>query len=114
MAVLLVLFPLASVLGSIEVAIRSLAVRLVVLPVSVVHVTIGVYQSALAVRLARNPVTLVHGAIRPDLNAPALANAGASQPLSFVARSVLQNLQAAFFPHAQLTLEGCVVVDERP
>ena len=112
LSVLLVLFPLAAVLGPVQVTVRAEAVRLIIGPHAVVHVAICMDQSALAVGLTVGPVALVQGAVWPNLNSFALPDLGASEPLSLILCHVLEDDSLAHLAVAQLLLKLDVVKEE--
>lgn len=111
-SVLLVLFPLAAVLRSVQVTVGALPVRFIVLPVAIVDVTVGVDQSSLTIGLVVSPVALVHGTVGPDLDTSTLANVTASAPLAFIACTILQRDHVSRLPLTQLLLELEVVIVE--
>lgn len=62
---LLVVSPLAHILGAALVTVNPVSIRLVVFPLSIVDVAIGMIEDSLATGLVILPLTVILGAIRP-------------------------------------------------
>eukprot|EP00420_Gonyaulax_spinifera_P031418 CAMPEP_0197876648 /NCGR_PEP_ID=MMETSP1439-20131203/5565_1 /TAXON_ID=66791 /ORGANISM="Gonyaulax spinifera, Strain CCMP409" /LENGTH=145 /DNA_ID=CAMNT_0043495943 /DNA_START=530 /DNA_END=964 /DNA_ORIENTATION=- len=94
MTMLLVLDPLAVVLGAVRVLVDAMAMRHVVQPLTLVDVTADVLETALAPRLVVCPLALVTGAVWPLLDAMAVPQV--SEPLAgergAIAEGVLHTL----------------------
>jgi hypothetical protein len=88
-AVLLVLHPLAGVLGAVHMNVRALPVRLVVEPLAFVDVAIAMDEATLSVRHVIGPVPLIFGAVLPDLQAAAVAQA-VFGPLALVDSAIVK------------------------
>ena len=87
-AVLLVILPLADVLGAVGMSVGSMTVGLIVNPFAFINVTICVEELTEAIGFAVAPVTLVAGAIEPVLLT--LAVTDTVQPFAFVDRTAIQ------------------------
>ena len=81
-AFLLVVDPVAVVLGAVEVDVLASTVGLVVHPLPLIDIAIRVNESTVPIGAVAVPVALVVGAIVPDLLTAATALA--VEPLAFV------------------------------
>ena len=102
---LLVLFPFASVLGAIQMAVGAVPMCFIVLPVPIVNVSIRMYQSSFSIRFVVSPVALVERAIGPNLDTLSLTGGRANEPLAKIRRSVLHGEQLPLLTLAKLGLE---------
>ena len=88
---LLVIDPVALVLGAVRVSVLAKAVRLIVDPMSVVNIAVGVNKSATTVSLVSLPVTLIDAAIRPNLISFAVLLIRLYVPFAFISCAVRQS-----------------------
>jgi len=94
------------------VTVGSKPVCLVVLPLAIIDITVCMNQSAFTIGLIVSPVSLVHGTVGPDLNALALTNVRATEPLALVLRTVFEDLHLADLTLAQSLLMREVIIVE--
>lgn len=85
---LLVVFPLAYVFGSVGVSVGSFAIGLVVEPLTLVHIAIGMVQLAVAIGLIILPLTHVATAVDPDLSSLTMAHP--IEPLALIGDSIFE------------------------
>ena len=109
---LLVLFPFASVLGAIQMAIGAVAMCFIILPVAIIDVSIRMYQSSFPVRFIIGPVAFVEGAVGPDLDALALSDLSLAQPFSLVLGTALEQDHRTALSGSELTFKLIIVVYE--
>lgn len=109
---LLVLFPVALILGSVEMGVDAVSVRLVILPVPIVDVPIGMDQPALSIGLVLHPVAFVEGTVGPDLHTFPLPHLATFEPLTRVFGSVFQGALGTRTPLTQHLFELPVVIVE--
>lgn len=114
-AVLLIVTPLAHILGSVGVSVSAATICLVVNPFSLIDVAVSVVQLTAAVRFAVLPLSLVATAIEPFLFSLAVANA--IVPLSLIDSTAVEVDRAAdfsnvFFEIGRLLIGGGAVQTE--
>lgn len=93
---LLVVLPVAAVLGAICVSILPIAMCLVVFPEAVVDVSVSMNQPSSAIRFIIFPVSLVDASVRPNLVALTVTHVGLHVPLAFVKSVVGECLEVSF------------------
>lgn len=108
---LLVLFPISFILGTVQVTVNTVAMRLVILPLTVVDVAICVDQPSFTICLIIFPPAFIHRAVRPYLTALALANVLALDPLSIVLGMVLQFDHSSVFNKILSVIRLLVIVE---
>ena len=109
---LFVLFPLATVLRSVKMAVGAVAVRLVILPVTVIDITIRMDQPSFAISFVISPVAFVEGAVGPDLDPLALSDLCLTQPFALVLSAALKQDHGATLSVPQLALKVVIVVQK--
>lgn len=90
MAVLLVVEPLALVVGAVRVGVGSHTLSFIVHPLSLVNVSICVNKFSLTICFVITPLSFITTAIGPELSANAVAHA--IEPLASVGSSVAQSV----------------------
>ena len=88
---LLVVDPVAFILGSIGVSVLSEPMSLVIAPGTVVDVSVGVDEPAAAVSLVSFKVAFVNASVGPDLIAFAVSLVIGHIPLALVTSTVVQS-----------------------
>ena len=88
MAMLLIIEPLAFVVGAISMRIRSHAFSFVIDPLTFIDVAISMHKFSLSIGLIIAPLTLVSATIRPELCAHPISHA--IEPLTRVSRTISQ------------------------
>ena len=92
MSVLLVVEPLALVVGTISVRVGAHAFSLVIYPLPLIDITISMHQLSLPVSFIVAPLAFIATAIRPELGANAIARA--VQPLACILSAIAKGIRA--------------------
>lgn len=74
-ALLNVLIPFTSIVGSIDLGIDTPTMRFIVFPLSLVHISIGVNESSSAVCPVVDPISFIESIVFPDLLALTITSA---------------------------------------
>lgn len=96
-SVLLIVYPLAFVLGTVSMSVLTKSMSFVVFPVTVIDVAIGVDKSTSAIGHVPLPVALINRAIRPNLDTPSVSLICVDVPLSGVLGAIRQSLSVSVF-----------------
>ena len=110
--VLFILFPLATILGTIKMAVSTLTMSFVIHPVAIIDIAICVDKASFTVSLVIGPVALVERPVWPDLYPFALANLGATDPFALVLSTTFQSEHGTLLSVAKLFFELEVIIVE--
>lgn len=86
--ILLIIFPLSNIFGTIFMGIGSLTASLIVNPFAFIDVSISMVKSSLAIGLIVFPLSNIFGSISPDLNTETLSFS--IEPLTLIRYSIIK------------------------